>query len=124
MKSSCDVIHDASNLSKYVQQEHALGNYPSRALRDQKTKQLTAPRGPGSTVCQRLALLGLSLALWEFVNDTYSVTLAHIWHNVVVSSTLQQCHNYMPKPRERTYGTRPHPLTFHIHNHPHYTHSS
>ena len=48
MKSSCDVIHDASNLSTYVQ--HALWNYPSRALCEQKTKQLTA-RGPGSTVC-------------------------------------------------------------------------
>ena len=48
MKSSCDVIHDASNLSTYVQ--HVLWNYPSRALREQKNKQLTA-RGPGSTVC-------------------------------------------------------------------------
>ena len=34
--------------STYVQ--HALWNYPSRALREQKTKLLTA-RGPGSTVC-------------------------------------------------------------------------
>ena len=33
--------------STYVQ--HALWNYPSRALREQKTKQLTAS-GPGSTV--------------------------------------------------------------------------
>ena len=34
--------------STYVQ--HALWNYPSRALREQKTKLLTA-RGPESTVC-------------------------------------------------------------------------
>ena len=34
--------------STYVQ--HALWNYPSRAFREQKTKQLTA-RGPESTVC-------------------------------------------------------------------------
>ena len=34
--------------STYVQ--HALWNYTSRALREQKTKQLTA-RGPGNTVC-------------------------------------------------------------------------
>ena len=47
--------------STYVQ--HALWNYPSRALREQKTKQLTA-RGPGSTVCTASLRKSAEPAYW------------------------------------------------------------
>ena len=47
--------------STYVQ--HALWNYPSRALRDQKIKQLTA-RGPGSTVCTASLRKSAEPAYW------------------------------------------------------------
>ena len=47
--------------STYVQ--HALWNYPSRALREQKIKQLTA-RGPGSTVCTASLRKSAEPAYW------------------------------------------------------------
>ena len=47
--------------STYVQ--HALWNYPSRALREQKTKQLTA-RGPESTVCTASLRKSAEPAYW------------------------------------------------------------
>ena len=47
--------------STYVQ--HALWNYPSHALREQKTKQLTA-RGPGSTVCTASLRKSAEPAYW------------------------------------------------------------
>ena len=47
--------------STYVQ--HALWNYQSRALREQKIKQLTA-RGPGSTVCTASLRKSAEPAYW------------------------------------------------------------
>ena len=47
--------------STYVQ--HALWNYPSHALREQKTKKLTA-RGPGSTVCTASLRKSAEPAYW------------------------------------------------------------
>ena len=47
--------------STYVQ--HALWNYPSHALREQKTKLLTA-RGPGSTVCTASLRKSAEPAYW------------------------------------------------------------
>ena len=47
--------------STYIQ--HALWNYPSRALREQKTKQLTE-RGPGSTVCTASLRKSAEPAYW------------------------------------------------------------
>ena len=47
--------------STYIQ--HALWNYPSRALREQKIKQLTA-RGPGSTVCTASLRKSAEPAYW------------------------------------------------------------
>ena len=47
--------------STYVQ--HALWNYPSRALREQKNKQLTA-RGPESTVCTASLRKSAEPAYW------------------------------------------------------------